>query len=224
MLAYKTLAWIAVLATLVATATPVAASTTGFAGTAYDNWEDVAPFSVNNLMGSVNWIVYAPDNFPDSYLGSGYTPTSGEFTYVYQVVSTGTDPIHKFSVDVENQADNIGAFGSGVGVIAPTTALLSPPADTYWTFQDPSSTYPKSSPIGYLQSSQMLAFSSPKSPEEFYGTVFDGGNHADLDVLPGPGSLAIGAPEPSTLGLTLIGLATWAAAWATRRRHGRDGL
>jgi hypothetical protein len=216
MLAYKTLAWIAVLATLVATATSASAGTTGFAGTAYNNWEDVAPFSDNTLVGYVNWIVYAPDSFPDSYLGSGYTPKSGEFTYVYQVVSQGTDAIHRLSVDVENQAENIGAFGSGVGIVAPTKAVLDPPYTTYWQFQDPT-------PIGYLQSSQMLAFSSPKSPEEFYGTVYDGGNSADLDVLPGPGSLAIVVPEPSTLGLTLVGLATWAASWAARRRHGRNG-
>ncbi len=217
MCASKKLAWIAVLVTLVATAAPASASYTGFAGTAYEGWEDQTTFSsdvtvVNGvpyqLKGDVNWVVYAPGDFPDVYKGLGYTPTDGEFTYVYQVVSQGNDAIHKISVDVENSADNIGAFGSGV---APGKAVLSPPDTTYWAFPDPNS-------IGQLQSSQMLAFSSTQSPDEFYGQVFDGGNIADLDVLPGPGTITIGVPEPSTLCLALVGLAMWAAAWVARRR------
>jgi hypothetical protein len=217
MCVYKTFAGIAVLAILVAAVAPASASTTNFAGTAYNNWEDETPFVSDaktidgvsyQLEGYVSWVVYAPGSFPDVYKGLGYEPKDNSFTYVYQVFSTGNDQIHALTVDVENQADNIGSFGSGV---APGTAVLSPPDTTYWTFPDPHS-------IGQFQSSQMLAFSSLQSPEEFYGQVFDGGNIADLNVLPGPGSLTIVVPEPSTLCLGLIGLGMWVAAWAARRR------
>ena len=215
MSAYKTLAWIAVLATLAAAAVPASADTY-FEGTPYKNWQDQTSFAVNDLTGYVNWIVYAPGDFPYS----GYTPTASEFAYVYQVFSTGADQIHGFSVNLENQADNIGAFGQGVVPDGGTS--LDPSDSAFWEF----GLQQGYSPVGQGQNSQMLAFSSEKAPEELFGGVLDGGNSTRIEVLPSPGSIgiSIGVPEPSTVSLMAVGLGTWAIAWAVRRRQGRNGL
>jgi len=246
MFAYRTLASIAVLVTLAALAGPVSADSTPpyFEGTPYTTldrtWEGQTAFfgdyDSNNiplLTGCVNWIVYAPRPatgpdavFPSDYAAQ-YQRPANEFTYVYQVFSTGTDLVHSFSVDLGPMADTQGAFGAGLKTEPETTELDSFDS-AIWSFGvlDPNppgvlDPYPYP-PIGQFQNSQILAFSSSYSPEQLWGEVMDGGAEPQISV-PSPGSVAMMVPEPSTLWLALAGLGTWAAAWVARRRQGTRG-
>lgn len=233
MFGYKTLAWIAVLATLVAAAAPASADTF-FEGTSYnDSWEYHTTFAAGDLTGYVNAIVYDKDSFPSDYQHSddqysGYTPTPGEFTYVYQVFVQGKDELHGFEVKLQNEADNIGMFGpvSGPDVVpnggpnvVPDGAVLASDS-AFWEFGMVDGFYP----VGKNQNSLMLVFSSQCSPKELWGDAADGGGDADIRPLPSPGMIVITVPEPSTLWLTLVGLGTCVTAWASRRRQGRKGL
>ena len=199
-------------------------------GTSYnDSWEKQTSFVKNDLTGYVNWIVYDKDSFPSDYEHSdnqyiGYQPTPGEYTYVYQVFSTGVDELHGFTVTLDvhtGLADNIGVFGPTVTPnVVPDGMVLNSNESAFWEFGLVQGYVPVSQGLN----SQMLAFCSSYSPEQLFGDAADGGNDATVTPLPSPGMINITVPEPSTLCLTLVGLGTWAAAWAAQRRQGRKGL
>ena len=73
-------------ASLLDTGTPYQEGTKIWCGTTVFP-EDYDPV----LGGYVEWAVYESGHFPGTF--SGYTPTPGQFAYVYQVFSTGSAPI-----------------------------------------------------------------------------------------------------------------------------------
>jgi len=207
----KTLAWTTVLAMCVFVATPASASVY-FDGASYLNfWEGQTSFTDGaSLNGYVNWIVYGPGSSPYS----GYTPQhSGEYTYVLQLFSTGTDQIHYFSTELDNAADSISALAAPTGGkaapggIAPSGMSLQQWYTT-WEFTNED--------IGQNQHSELLVFSSPDLPTLVVGDVMDG-TDVTVDPVPGPGTaVVILVPEPTTLSLALVGFGCLATAWAMR--------
>lgn len=186
----------------------------GFSGvTAFDS--DVTPNN-GSLQGTIEFAVFAPGNYPVGLLG--YTPTSGEAVYAYQVFVTdqpsvvNEPPVSVFSVDLINDANNIGSFSgnSGNGIVsgtAPTTANLNPFTNAEWLFPG----------IAAGGTSEGLAFSSPNIPMMFFGGVVDTGESAFVVPLPSPDSFPI--PEPGTVSMVLI-----AAGMSLIRRRRTGGF
>jgi hypothetical protein len=176
-------------------------------------WRGTTAFSSEDepLAGTVDWVVYGPGNFPFS----GYEPTEGEYTYVYQVHNSpdpaGVD-ITTFTVDVQNEADRIAWFtdlAKGVSGTPATEMQLdwSPDvAQAYWRFGEHGN--PLTS-IGIGGSSAGLVFSSPKQPMASYAGVVDGG--LGVIVVPVPTPSANPIPEPATVSLAMAGLVVLAA-------------
>ena len=147
-------------------------------------------FSNDDLNGTVDWAVFGPGDFPFS----GYTPTPGELSYVYQVHSTGADVVSSYSVPLLNPADNIESFsdpGNGVTGIVPSAQEMTVPGAARWLFQDPG--------IGTGQRSEALVFSSPNIPLDVPSSVVDGGAYAVAIPVPSPSGTPI--PEPATVWL-----------------------
>lgn len=195
-----------------------------FLGTAYNDgakvWSDSTSFPSNPpenpaLAGYVDWIVYAPGDFPAEY--SGYTPTSGEFTYVYQIYCTGWAPITFYGVSIENPAENIGTFSytdpdpnppdnSITGDVPYDMSLESSDGGAVWYFAG----------IDQSDHSQALAYSSPNTPQDFWSLAI---NHGDAEyVIPVPSPSSNPIPEPATIWSLLIGLGL---LMATRRLQKR---
>jgi hypothetical protein len=225
----KTIAGIVAAGTLIVAAFPVSAAPV-FEGSPYESysggeihyWEGETSFSCPDpttnmdLAGYVDWIVYGPSSpylFPSQYEPGGsvtpsYTPSLGEYVYVYQITSTGGDNLHSFSVDLEALANNIGAFN--VGIAPKSNGMTVNSGDADWDFDDG---------LANGGSSQMLALCSFFSPEQLWGDAIDGVD-ADVEPLPGPNpSVTITVPEPSMLCLALVGLVSWVAARVVRRRR-----
>ena len=91
-------------ADMVTTGTPYYDGVTTWRGTSTFSY---APDPV--LDGYVEWAVFAPGQFPFS----NYTPTPGEYTYVYQLYNTASAAITNYSVALDHAADNIGMFVDG---------------------------------------------------------------------------------------------------------------
>lgn len=172
---------------------------------------DYTPNS-GSLEGYVDWAVFGPGAFPAGYVG--YTPTPGELTYAFQVYvddqpsHTNEPPLAAFSVALVDLANNIGTFSGdgGNGVVngdAALTALLTPLVSADWTF---AGIAPGGKSIG-------LAFSSPRLPFEFFGSVVDTGQSAFVIPLPSPSGVSI--PEPAAT-MTLVAL--FGALGVVRRR------
>ncbi|MGH7179488.1 MAG: hypothetical protein ACREJC_19080 [Tepidisphaeraceae bacterium] len=164
-------------------------------GSAYNDgsnpvWTGSTPFDdLSGLAGYVDWAVFAPGDFPYA----GYSPTAGEMTYAYQVFVTGTAPVSAFSVALINPADNIGSFGDLPG-FSPTSASITPLTSADWSFSG--------IPGGF--NSEGLAFSSPRVPMDFFGSVVDTGSSTFVVPLPSPADNNI--PEPSTIALVAMAL------------------
>ena len=139
-----------------------------------------------NVVGYVDFAVFAPGDFP--YGGTGYTPTAGEMVYVYQVFSTGTDPLSSFTMALVNPADNPGSFTGLPGDAAGPIALAD------WHFAG----------ITMGNNSEGLAFSSPYVPMNLYGILIDGGSFAIAIPLPTPSSVRE-IPEPATMSVLALG-------------------
>jgi hypothetical protein len=160
------------------------------------------------LGGYVEWDVYGPGQFPFA----GYTPTSGEYTYVYQLFNTGSAAITNYSVALDNAADNIGAFvdgGNGVTGDQPIPLgmnIYAPPnGGASWDFTG----------IAQLGHSCGLVFSSPYAPLSKIGIIINHGEYRIGDNIPSPSSAT---PEPATLGLLGSALGLMATGWWLRRR------
>jgi hypothetical protein len=172
----------------------------------YDDttWCGTAVMEEGNLKATIDYCVYGPGQF--SYPGQGYTPTSGEFVYAYQVFGEGTTEIITFGVglDVSSAANNIGTWTMSGGVEPNEEKFQgSPPDSAIWKWVP-----------GIQQGfkSVGLAFSSPHAPMWYVGDIENGGSGA-AGELPSPSDVI---PEPVTLSLLLAGAVV--GGW---RRHGR---
>ena len=152
------------------------------------SWSGSTAFSDGDLSGTVDWAVFGPGDFPFS----NYTPTSGELTYAFQVFSTGTDAISKFSLNLPNTANNIGSFSDLTGD-AVTSTSLSVGVNAQWNFAG----------ITQSNNSEGLAISSIRTPINSFGLVLNGGGFSAVIPLPTPSLEEV--PEPSTLGIIGLG-------------------
>jgi hypothetical protein len=204
------------LAVLSLLAAPAAASLLD-TGTPFDDgnkvWRGTSVFPATPdpvLGGSVDWVVYAPGQFPFAP-STGYTPAPNEYTYVYQLHSTGSAPITNYSVGIDNYADNLGKFvDSGHGVTGyqpnePMTLSLPPDGAASWDFNG----------VGQNESSCGLVYSSPHTPLEYNAIVI---NHGEYRIFAVPSPSANPIPEPATTWALLSGLGMVSAWWWIRRR------
>ncbi len=173
-----------------------------------ETWSGTTSAGDSEVGGSIDWRVYAPGQFPFS----GYTPTPGEFAYVYQFHNDpGSAAISLYSVAVENSIDNAGWFvdgGNGVTGVQPDDANINAPpgGDVYWDF----------SYILSGDSSCGLVYSSPNAPLDFWSIFINHGEYRIAEPVPSPSANSI--PEPGTLWLLASGMAVMMAARRFRRR------
>jgi hypothetical protein len=154
-------------------------------------WAGTAVFSSGTLYAEVEYCVYGPGDFPYS----GYTPDANEFTYVYQLNSTGTADASSLSVKMmdDNEAVDIDSFALDGGT-APDLAEFDadPPnrlsANWYWF-------------AGVSGLSNGLVYASVNMPLWNDGTVQNGG-FSDIQDLPSPSDVI---PEPATMSLVALG-------------------
>jgi len=175
-------------------------------GTPYQGWRGSSDFQEGTLKGRVDWAVFSSGSFPFA----GYAPTY-DYTYVYQVVNSGTASISAFSVALDGDAYDAGSFvdvSNGVDGIAPIDAFIEPPpGSANWNFEG----------IIAGDSSCGLVFSSPWSPMSYYSLVVDDGQVANYIQVASP--MAGPIPEPSTLCLLAAGLGLALATRRLRRRR-----
>ena len=167
-------------------------------------WSGTSYFhnSTSGLDGNIDWIVYGPGQFP--YNDSGYVPPSGQYTYVYQIVNTGSVAVSDFNFSVDQVVGNIDSFvssGRVEGDLAAGTDFVSGQGGWVdWVFDGING-----SNGGGNHTSGGLVFTSPKAPTiTSTGAITDGGTTGGVDSLPAPGPSDI--PEPTTLALALAGL------------------
>ena len=139
---------------LAADTTAIMHGTTHFQG--FDNQPIPQP---TNLVGDVDWAVYAPGTFPAGFAAGGYTPTPGDFVYTYQVHeghgATGDAAFSNLQVFLTGPADtlNIGDF-TGTNTIGLVAGVMSdgpfifPLASANWPFDFP--TIPAGLDVGWL--------------------------------------------------------------------------
>jgi hypothetical protein len=165
---------------------------------------DTNPAHQPPLQGSIQWAVYSPaQTFP--FLGFGYTPTAGDYVYVYQVFNTGDIAISNFSVDVIHFAENIGSFsdaGDGLDGSTPIGAALDLPYSASWDFDG----------IVANTHSCGLAYSSPLPPAIDKGYAVNHGTYVNIYGIASP------VPEPATLWLVACGLTVVLVRGWLRRR------
>jgi hypothetical protein len=157
------------------------------------------------LNATIDYCVYAPGQF--SYPDQGYTPTSGEFVYAYQVFIDDDVEVFKFLVGMleSNEANNIGTW-SMTGGLDPNAMGFGgtpPNLDSAWWSWDPAM-QPTEKSVG-------LAFSSINAPLWWIGTVHNSGLQASA-MVPSPSDVI---PEPATLCFLLAG----AVVGGLRRRR-----
>jgi PEP-CTERM motif len=178
-------------------------------------WAGSTPYSDGfDLIGYVEWAVYAPGDFPASF--TGYSPSAGELTYTYQLFETGPAALSYFQVALGGSGDNISYFtGSGASAsidgATPATADITSFVEAVWTFGGVGGHPLPGTP------SKGLVFSSPMVPIDGLGIMQDGGPAAFSFPIPSPSEFYI--PEPATWTMAVIGLASLTAVSFRRRRR-----
>jgi hypothetical protein len=187
---------------------PLAADTTAILHGSTPFLSSINPFNNQqpNLVGSVDWAVYAPGTFPASFAAGGYSPTPGDYVYTYQVHedhgAAGDGDFTHLSVDLINGpiVQNIGDF-SGVNTVGLVAGVMSDAPFIFtsgsanWIFDAP--------PIHAGGTSDGLAFSSPNPPVLISGVVSNTVGAAELTPVPVPRLV----PESGTLTLAACGFA-----------------
>ncbi len=188
---------------------------TSFAGalatdtSAYDDgntvWRGNKDFTLGNLQVTVDYCVYGAGDFSGSYynaeISSTDTPASNEFTYAYQVFSTGTVEANVFSVNMLNSNEAVGigyVAGTGDQVVdlAAFDAAAPNRLKAWWDF----SIFGGGGLLND-EDSDILVYTSVNAPLWTTGTIQDGGTSAQND-MPSPSDLI---PEPTTLVLLAVG-------------------
>ncbi len=176
-------------------------------------WDGVATYNSLSLSGSVEWLVFGPGEFAQAFSGSsGYSPPATELVYAYQILPSGSSDTSTLesAIVAGRPADTIGTFSLTNGV-APTTANFQPPSagyySAYWNF---------SGGIFAGSASTGLAYASPNTPENEFGTLVNSGLFATTaSSLPAPSTTPLSSvPEPSAV----ILLAVAAIVLGIRRR------
>jgi hypothetical protein len=175
-------------------------------------WYGSSTYSQLSLTGSVDWVVFGPGQFANAFPGSSYNPPANELVYAFQIDNTDTSDTSTLTAafDSDSPADTIGSFPLGdlngnLGVSPGTSPgdVALTPGSAYWFF-------PGGITMG--ESSIGLAYASPNTPEQEYGSLINSGLGAYAVPLPGPSTSAfVVVPEPSTVILlaaaaTLLGL------------------
>jgi hypothetical protein len=183
----------------------------------------VDPPVASNLIGYVDYAVYAPGQFALSFPGSaynGFAPTNTEYVYAYQAFETGSAPLSSLSIALGNTAEHQ-LFFTGVDAanaipvtgITPSSMSLSVANGlATWNFDGPS--------VLQGQSSVGLVFTSPFAPVTSQGTTIDDGTVGLAKPLPSPGSMTgiPNTPEPGTMTLALCAAGAFALyRWRNRR-------
>lgn len=178
-------------------------SVTWHGSTAFDSDGNPAVLEGDDLEGSVDWAVFTKTAFDNAFPASGYSPPAGQLAYTFQVNVGGVTDVSRLAVGIDSEpTGTIGSFsGGGVSGIAPVSSSLLP--NTTSTTSAEFSFVGTTIPVG--SSSAGLAFSSRRIPEDFFGSVIDGGLTALVIPLPSPSSVNI--PEPSTVVLAAVALA-----------------
>ena len=180
-----------------------AAAMSGWTGSTSFAFDDGDPGV--GLEGYIDFAIFAPGAFPYG----GYTPTTDEAVYAYQVFAEGTDHISAFTVALNGPADNIGSSSVLGGVVPSATLLVSGVGGmANWDFN---------SGIDPLdgENSCLLLLSSPQIPENLFGLTVNGGHQALVIPLPTPGPEPI--PEPATWASLVCALLAVACMWRRRR-------
>jgi len=167
----------------------------------------------SKLSAVVEYAVYGPGMFDDSFGTYGFTYPSGtesQYFYAYEIfndlgdhpwpVEAERDYVRILSVGIDGDEQAGSAGYVSVGIQAPNLAWVSAVTfSAYWRFTTPT--------LNYGGTSDVLYFTSPYGPE--WETATLSGGYADTRDLPSP------APEPATLMLLAAGSV---ATWLRRRR------
>jgi len=163
-------------------------------GTPYDSWSGTTPFSsigqYGTLIGHIDWVVFGPDGFPFD----GYSPSSNELTYVYQVYSEGTEHISTYYIPTDQPADNFSSFSDLPRGVTGQVPTYIDPGMPWWEFAG----------INTGGNSEGLVYSSTDVPQVWYSIILNGGMVAIAQPIPAPSAVSI--PEPATLWLLIIAL------------------
>jgi len=167
------------------------------------------------LEGDIDWAVWAPGTFP--YLADSTVPAD-QFVYSYQVLVGGQLNLSSYSLNLINEAYNIGTFtdGNPFGPFAgksPTDINLIPFDSATWSFEEQLLNDHSIPPGGV---SVGLLFTSPNLPMLDQGSTIDGGTVALVIPVPTPSNMNV--PEPATLTLALCGLFGFAFQIVRSRR------
>jgi hypothetical protein len=159
----------------------------------------------DTLLVDLDYAVYAPGDYPDDGV-NGQDPSDGaEYVYAYQAYNVSSSAsLTTVTVGLTDGALANNPMGDPlhveVGGAAPTFSVVQP-TSVLSNFSTP--------PVGPGDFSSVFLYTSPYEPT-FFATSVIGGGIADQQLAPSP------LPEPSCLGLLIVGLA---AATGRRRRR-----
>lgn len=196
-------------------------ATPSFAGylagdtSAYAGWYGSSSFDDGaELKGYVDWAVYAPGSWPASFNFGSFSLDTSQLLYTYEVFSEGDDPVTFSLVPINGPGQDAGWF-TGTGVSSsvdgevPTSWFVADFSAAFWTFDG----------LTTGEQSKGLMFTSPNIPEMSSALMQDGGSSAIALDVPAPSPVEI--PEPGTMTLAILGLAS--LGLLRLRRRGRRG-
>jgi hypothetical protein len=183
-------------------------------------WQGTVHFQATpSLFLDVDYCVYAPGDFGDSF-GAAADPSGGtQYVYAYQILNDlpnhpAPDPTKDYVTSFSIGLTGLNELAANVGAVAvtdgknPNHSAFAPTTGTPNTVKW---TYTTSLKSGSF--SNILIYTSPFAPEFDNSTIL--GYSADTHLLPSP------TPEPATLTFLAIGLAAVIGKRGWRRTSGR---